>query len=270
MTTDDLNDSYDNTEYVDFTDYELGQQIKSCRIARGYTQAELAEKIGVRYWLILQYEKGRCKIPTKRLYAIAKALSKSIADLLPKPEVFNEGSCFQDEVEEILNITETYKKIDDPELRKTILLLIKSTQIRDESRKKAEKAKERSSVPQLSSNKYDDTERSDFIDSKIGQRVREVRLIRGYTQAYLAEEIGVTRLKMYNYELGRVAIPFDELRKIARVLSVKVEVLLPEENYYESKDSKAEVPSVIREFRKIESQELRDKLGALIKSVSEE
>ncbi len=257
--------------YVDFTDYELGQQIKSCRVRLGYTQAELANKIGVSCWLILQYERGQRKIPTKRLYAIARAfLFSSIKDLLPKPEVFNEDGCFQDEVEEILNIAEIYKKTQDPELRKTIRLLIKSTRVKEKNSKEAEKAG--SSVSQLSADKYDDIERTDFIDCKIGQRVREVRLIREYTQAELAEAIGVTRLKMYNYELGRVTIPFDTLRKIAKVLSVNVGVLLPkiEEIYYESKDSKAEVPSVIREFKKIESQKLRDKLGALIKSVSEE
>lgn|GEM_PF-2238244 len=258
--------AYNFPEYFDFTDYELGQQIKSCRVARNYTQQELADKIGVSYWLILQYERGQRKIPTKRLYAIAKALVFSIKDLIPGPAVFNEDSRFQDEVKEILDITEIYKEIDDPELRKTIRLLIKSIQIRDENRKKAEKIEE---AKNLTNDEYDDTKRTDFEDCRIGQRVREVRLIRGYTQAYLAEKIGVTRLKMYNYELGRVAIPFDELRKIAKILSVNITVLLPEENRYENKESKAEIPSVIEGFRKIESQKSRDELSVLIKSMVE-
>ncbi|MFP3027046.1 MAG: helix-turn-helix domain-containing protein, partial [Wolbachia sp.] len=54
-------------------DCEVGQKVKNWRLERGYTQKDLAEKIGVKYWVILQYEKGNRKIPIKKLYAIAEA-----------------------------------------------------------------------------------------------------------------------------------------------------------------------------------------------------
>ncbi len=59
-------------------DYEVGQKVKSWRLERGYTQKDLAKKIGVKYWVILQYEKGNRRVPIERLYAIAEALSISI------------------------------------------------------------------------------------------------------------------------------------------------------------------------------------------------
>ncbi|MFJ5423375.1 transcriptional regulator, partial [Wolbachia endosymbiont of Drosophila barbarae] len=34
-------------------DYEVGQKLKSWRLERWYTQKDLAEKIGVKYWVIL-------------------------------------------------------------------------------------------------------------------------------------------------------------------------------------------------------------------------
>ncbi|MBD0391903.1 helix-turn-helix transcriptional regulator [Wolbachia endosymbiont of Pentalonia nigronervosa] len=94
--------------------YNVGQQVRSCRLAKGYTQKDLAEKIGVKYWVILQYEKGNRRIPIERLYAIAETLSVSIIDLIP---VSNKKECFKEEGKEILNLARKYKGIKDQELR---------------------------------------------------------------------------------------------------------------------------------------------------------
>ncbi len=47
-------------------DCEVGQKVKNWRLERGYTQKDLAEKIGVKYWVILQYEKGNRRISIER------------------------------------------------------------------------------------------------------------------------------------------------------------------------------------------------------------
>ncbi len=77
-------------------DCEVGGKVKNWRLERGYTQKDLAEKLGVKYWVILQYEKGNRRISIERLYAIAEALSISITDLIPISK-----SCLEDEGEEI-------------------------------------------------------------------------------------------------------------------------------------------------------------------------
>lgn len=70
--------------YSNFLYYKVvGQKVRSCRIAKGYTQKDLAGKIGVTHQIVLQYEKGTRKISIEKLYAIAEALSVSIADLIP-------------------------------------------------------------------------------------------------------------------------------------------------------------------------------------------
>lgn len=98
-------------------DYKVGEKLKSWRLERGYTQKDLAEKIGVKYWVILQYEKGNRRVPIERLYAITEALSISITDLIPISK-----SCLEDEGEEILDLVREYKKINDQELRRMFCL----------------------------------------------------------------------------------------------------------------------------------------------------
>ncbi|MFP3024559.1 MAG: helix-turn-helix domain-containing protein, partial [Wolbachia sp.] len=109
-------------------DYKVGQKVKNWRLEREYTQKDLAEKIGVKYWVILQYEKGNRRIPIERLYAIIEALSISITDLIPVSK-----SCLEDEGEEILNLVREYKKINDHELRRMFCLLTKFVQVSEKS-----------------------------------------------------------------------------------------------------------------------------------------
>jgi transcriptional regulator with XRE-family HTH domain len=55
--------------------YNVGQQVRSCRLTKGYTKKDLAKKIGTTCQVILQYEKGTRKIPIRKLYALAEVLS---------------------------------------------------------------------------------------------------------------------------------------------------------------------------------------------------
>ncbi|GKS79714.1 hypothetical protein wHmb_06000 [Wolbachia pipientis] len=71
-----------------------------------------------------------------------------------------------------------------------------------------------------------------------------------------------TRDKISNYEQGRVAIPLEKLYAIAETLSISItDLLIEEDEIVES-----ELPDLIKEYKKIESQELR---YALIKSLFE-
>ncbi len=58
--------------------YKIAQKVRSWRLKRGYTQKDLAGKIGVTYQVVLQYEKGTRKISIEKLYAIAEVLSVGI------------------------------------------------------------------------------------------------------------------------------------------------------------------------------------------------
>ncbi len=121
-----------------FIRYKIAQKVRSWRLKRGYTQKDLAGKIGVTYQIVLQYEKGTRKISIEKLYAIAEVLSVGIIDLIP---VSNEKICLKNEEEEILNLVREYKKINDQELRRMLCLLTKIARVSEENSKKTERIK---------------------------------------------------------------------------------------------------------------------------------
>ncbi|WP_374699368.1 helix-turn-helix domain-containing protein [Wolbachia endosymbiont (group A) of Limnophora tigrina] len=250
-------------------DYKVGEKLKSWRLERGYTQKDLAEKLGVKYWVILQYEKGNRRISIERLYAITEALSISITDLIPISK-----SCLEDEGEEILNLVREYKKINDQELRKMFCLLTNFVQVSEKSSKKAEKIKIAKGLVKagvsvdivaktigLSADECVE-EKGGSIYCQIGKKIKEWRLVREYTQKDLVEKMSTTRDEISNYEQGRTAVPLDKLYEMAEALSINITDLLIEEG----SKVKNELPDLIKEYKEIESQELRN---ALIKSLFE-
>ncbi|WP_264686517.1 WO male-killing family protein Wmk [Wolbachia endosymbiont (group B) of Rhopobota naevana] len=257
-----------------FLDYKvIGQEVRNRRLTKGYTQKDLAKKIGTTYQVILQYEKGTRKISIEKLYAIAKVLSVDIIDLIP---VSNEKICFEDEGEKILNLVREYKKINDQELRRMFCLLTKFVQVSEKNSKKTERIKIAKGLVKggvsvdivaktigLSADECVE-EKTGSIYCKIGKKIKEWRAVREYTQKDLAEKMSTTRDEISNYEQGRVAVPLDKLYAIAETLSISITDLLIEED--EGSRVENELPDLIKEYKEIESQELRN---ALIKSLFE-
>ncbi|WP_265037741.1 MULTISPECIES: helix-turn-helix domain-containing protein [unclassified Wolbachia] len=251
--------------------YQIAQKVRNWRLKRGYTQKDLAKKVSVTYQVVLQYEKGTRKISIEKLYAIAEILSIGIVDLIP---VSNEKICLEDEGEEILNLVREYKKINDQELRKMFCLLTKFVQVSERSSRKAEKVKIAKGLVKagvsvdtvsktigLSADECVE-EKGGSIYCQIGKKIKEWRLVREYTQKDLAEKMDTTRDEISNYEQGRVAIPLEKLYAIAETLSINITDLLIEEG----SKVENELPNLIEEYKKIESQELRN---ALIRSLFE-
>ncbi|MFP3027947.1 MAG: helix-turn-helix domain-containing protein, partial [Wolbachia sp.] len=216
-------------------DCEVGEKVKNWRLERGYTQKDLAEKIGVKYWVILQYEKGNRGISIERLYAIAEAFSVNITDLIPASK---EKIGFKNEEGEILNLVREYKKINDHELRRMFCLLTKFVQVSEKSSKKAEKIKIAKGLVKagisvdvvsktigLSADECVE-EKGGSIYCQIGKKIKEWRLMREYTQKDLGEKMSTTRHEVSNYEQGRTAVPLDKLYEMAEALSINITDLL--------------------------------------------
>ncbi len=216
-------------------DCEVGEKVKNWRLERGYTQKDLAEKIGVKYWVILQYEKGNRRISIERLYAIAGALSVSITDLITASK---EKIGFKNEEGEILNLVREYKKINDQELRRMFCLLTKFVKVSEKSSKKSEKIKIAKGLVKAGVSvdivaKTIGLPADECIEEKvgsiycqIGKKIKEWRLVREYTQKDLAEKMNTTRDEISNYEQGRTAVPLDKLYEMAEALSINITDLL--------------------------------------------
>ncbi|WP_265023933.1 WO male-killing family protein Wmk [Wolbachia endosymbiont (group A) of Epagoge grotiana] len=244
--------------------YKIGQKIEDCRLMQRCTQAELASKIGLAYKEVTNYENGYIPITIEVLYVIARVLSVNVVDLLPKPITVRE---YEDEDEEILYLTKIY---ENQKLGKIVPSLIRFVHIsekinQEEARLEVAKnlVKEGVSVDiisqatGLSIYEYDNTEKEVCTDSiyyRVGQRIREWRLIRRYTQKDLADKVGLTLKEIHDYERGYTAITFDKLYEISDALSVNIKVLLPK-----TRESK-KLLSLMDEYGEQES---------LVKSLSE-
>ncbi|WP_425383450.1 WO male-killing family protein Wmk [Wolbachia endosymbiont (group A) of Melieria omissa] len=248
--------------------YGIGQRIENCRLMRGHTQIGLASQIGLTYQEVNSYEDGYIPIPIEVLYIIARVLSVDVVDLLPEPVIVREDS-YEDE--EILYLTKIY---ENQKLGKIVPSLVRFVHIsekinQEEARLEIAKnlVKEGVSVDiisqatGLSIYEYDNTEKEVCTDSiyyRIGQRIREWRLIRRYTQKDLANKVDLTLKEIHEYEIGYTAISFDKLYQIAEQLSVNIKVLLPK-----TRESK-KLLSLMDEYGEQES------LDALVKSLSED
>ncbi len=245
--------------------YKIGQKIEDCRLMQRCTQAELASKIGLAYKEVTNYENGYIPITIEVLYVIARVLSVNVVDLLPKPITVRE---YEDEDEETLYLTKIY---ENQKLGKIVPSLIRFVHIsekinQEEARLEVAKnlVKEGVSVDiisqatGLSIYEYDNTEKEVCTDSiyyRVGQRIREWRLIRRYTQKDLADKVGLTLKEIHDYERGYTAITFDKLYEISDALSVNIKVLLPK-----TRESK-KLLSLMDEYGEQES---------LVKSLSED
>ncbi|HHX69565.1 MAG TPA: helix-turn-helix transcriptional regulator [Gallicola sp.] len=61
---------------------KLNEFLKEARIKKGLTQRQLAEKLGVKYQLIQQYEYGKLIPSVKRLIQLAKILDIDLNDIV--------------------------------------------------------------------------------------------------------------------------------------------------------------------------------------------
>lgn len=61
----------------------------------------------------------------------------------------------------------------------------------------------------------------------VGPKIRAVRLKRGWNQADLARQVGLTRSSIANVEAGRQRLLIHSLFAIANTLDVEIDTLLP-------------------------------------------
>ncbi|WP_265040479.1 WO male-killing family protein Wmk [Wolbachia endosymbiont (group A) of Lasioglossum lativentre] len=276
----------DYVNLVGSISYEIGQKIESCRLMEGYTQAELASKTRLTYQEINNYELGYSPIPIEVLYTIAEALLVNVIDLLPEPVVVRKDSYCEDEDEEILYLTGIYGRIQDhQELHKVIRPLIRSVYLSEKINQEGARieiaknlVKEGVSVEiiyqttGLSTYEYDNAEGEICTDSiyyKIGQRIKEWRLIRRNTQKDLADKVGLTAKEIHEYERGYTAVPFDKLYEIAEALSVNIKALLPKTRKDEDGKEENKLQGFLSEYRKTEDQKSVAVLDGLVKSLFE-
>lgn len=109
-------------------DRKVERLIRVFRKAKGLSQMELAERVGVSYQQIQKYEKGVNSLSVERLKQIAEALDLPATSFFPtetalaSEEQASYGSLTDDE-QRLLN---TFRSIKDSKLKNTVLRFIEA------------------------------------------------------------------------------------------------------------------------------------------------
>lgn len=103
--------------------------------------------------------------------------------------------------------------------------------------------------------------------STLGERIREYRLKRGFTQIQMAEKLGMTEANFSSYERNRSVPPSEKLNQIATILNVSIDYLLGRSNDPEPQfEFDDDVRAIAREMQHLDPS-ARAALSQIIKSM---
>ncbi len=110
-------------------------------------------------------------------------------------------------------------------------------------------------------------------DIKIGRRIREMRLIRGISQAELAKKSGISFQNMQLYETGKNRVTAEKLFELAKILSVDISYFFTDDNlngkiFNYGNIGNWEITKLVREYKNIKNEELRNVIRLLVKAIA--
>jgi transcriptional regulator with XRE-family HTH domain len=109
---------------------QIGIEIKRIREARGMSQMELAEGVGVSFQQIQKYEKGINKISVERIQQIAKALRTPVETFFEKervpmvsepPDEYFPKEALMHVTQEEAKLLRVYRKIENKKIRESLI-----------------------------------------------------------------------------------------------------------------------------------------------------
>jgi len=112
---------------------QIGIEIRRIREARGISQMELAEQVGVSFQQIQKYEKGVNRISVERVQQIARALGISVSTLFEKervpmvsePAVEYSRRRSMDVTQEEAELLRLFRKVGNKKIREGLLRQLK-------------------------------------------------------------------------------------------------------------------------------------------------
>jgi transcriptional regulator with XRE-family HTH domain len=113
----------------DSIDKLVGRNIRIQRLAKGLSQTELAQKLGVTFQQVQKYEKGVNRIGCGRLFQIGRILGVHVMDFFDgsdagKPSVARNVRDLISEPQ-AFHLVEAFSEIGDRKLRRSVVELVK-------------------------------------------------------------------------------------------------------------------------------------------------
>ncbi|MFO0754274.1 MAG: helix-turn-helix domain-containing protein [Thermodesulfovibrionales bacterium] len=107
---------------------KIEQLIREIRKAKGLSQMQLAERIGITYQQIQKYERGVSSLSVRRLQQIADALGVPLSLFFPaeRDRVAEQVPCYGELTDEEQALLSSFRSIGDREIRKAVLSLLQA------------------------------------------------------------------------------------------------------------------------------------------------
>ncbi|BDG75595.1 MULTISPECIES: helix-turn-helix domain-containing protein [Wolbachia] len=111
------------------------------------------------------------------------------------------------------------------------------------------------------------------IDKQIGERIRKRRLMCGFSQRDLGKKLEISFQHVQGYESGEIRLVVDRLYNLAEVLSVDMSYFFTKasedlhDKAFRSNVGSEEISRLVREYRKIQDETLRDIVHLVIKAL---
>lgn len=108
----------------DQIDVEVGLSLRRVRLARGYSQTELGEALGISFQQIQKYERGANRVSASMLVKAARFLKIRTVDLLPADDEMAPAPDFVHRLTEVRGVAElvnAYCAMPNPVIRRAVL-----------------------------------------------------------------------------------------------------------------------------------------------------
>jgi transcriptional regulator with XRE-family HTH domain len=112
----------------DAVDKLVGRNIRVFRLAKGLSQTDLAQHIGVTFQQVQKYEKGTNRVGSGRLLKISSILGTTITDFFEGSDQLHETGrrSISEQLAEpqSVRLVQAFSEIDEPDIRRTLVQLI--------------------------------------------------------------------------------------------------------------------------------------------------
>jgi transcriptional regulator with XRE-family HTH domain len=112
-----------STDPINPLDVIIASNVKTARTARGLTQADVAEALGLTFQQVQKYESGKNRISASRLVEIARILEMEASELLPTHG--GETTELPHQTAQSTRLLQHFQSIPDEHIRESILSLVK-------------------------------------------------------------------------------------------------------------------------------------------------
>ncbi|NVK18509.1 MAG: helix-turn-helix transcriptional regulator [Methylocystaceae bacterium] len=101
----------------------------------------------------------------------------------------------------------------------------------------------------------------DPIDCQIGERLRQKRNYLNLSQTELGQKLGVSRIKIGQYESGARSIPASQLLKLTQILNVNITFFFHSSDELDSENSEPllnkDAINLIRDFENLDGPDVK-------------